>query len=93
MRIVVTAIGVAALFVCPPLFAQERSQRNGRRIVERFKQLDRNGDGKVTREEARGAPWFDRLDRDGDGVITLDEVQGRSHRPGGGPKAAQAATR
>ena len=36
---------------------------------------DRNGDGKVTRDEFRGPKeHFDRLDKNGDGVITEDEA-------------------
>jgi len=36
---------------------------------------DRNGDGKVTREEFRGPPLhFDRFDRNRDGVLTEDEA-------------------
>jgi acetyl esterase/lipase len=40
-----------------------------------FKQLDKNGDGKVTRDEfpARIARIFDQIDTDGDGAISLDE--------------------
>jgi arylsulfatase A-like enzyme len=41
---------------------------------ERFKQLDRDGDGKVTPREFPRSNIFKRLDRNGDGVITLDEV-------------------
>jgi hypothetical protein len=36
---------------------------------------DRNGDGKVTRDEFRGpSEHFDRLDKNGDGIITEDEA-------------------
>ena len=38
------------------------------------KQLDKNGDGKITRAEAAGAKWFDRLDQNGDGVIDAAEL-------------------
>jgi hypothetical protein len=30
-------------------------------MVERFDRVDRNRDGKVSREEAASAPWFDQL--------------------------------
>jgi thiol-disulfide isomerase/thioredoxin len=39
-----------------------------------FKSLDKNGDGKVTREEAGNARWFDRLDLNHDGEITREEL-------------------
>ena len=40
---------------------------------------DRDGDGRVTREEARGqmVQFFDRLDTDGDGVVTKEEIEAR----------------
>ncbi len=41
----------------------------------RFRALDKNGDGKVTRAEAGDAPWFDRLDRAGRGEVTIEEMR------------------
>jgi|GEM_PF-5962256 len=42
--------------------------------LERLRQMDTNDDGKVSREEWRGAPpLFDRIDRDADGFITENE--------------------
>jgi acetyl esterase/lipase len=40
-----------------------------------FKRLDRNGDGKITRDEfpSRVARLFDQIDADGDGAITIEE--------------------
>jgi acetyl esterase len=45
------------------------------RVPPQFRRDDKNGDGRVTREEFRGrSELFKRLDRDGDGVITEAEV-------------------
>jgi hypothetical protein len=41
---------------------------------DRFRQFDRNGDGRVTVEEAGNAPWFARLDVNKDEVLTLEEL-------------------
>ena len=43
-------------------------------IQERFAEFDKNGDGRVTRDELRMRRLFDRLDRNGDGAITRDEL-------------------
>jgi hypothetical protein len=41
---------------------------------ERLQKLDKNGDGRITKEEFGGpAKLFDVLDRDGDGAITKDD--------------------
>ena len=42
--------------------------------TDRFAEFDKNGDGKVTREEADNAAWFDTLDANRDGVITRLEA-------------------
>jgi catechol 2,3-dioxygenase-like lactoylglutathione lyase family enzyme len=76
--------------------AQETPQRVP--LAERFKQWDQNGDGKVTKEEARNASWldqrFDRLDRNKDGTITPDEIKasaaGSTQRPAHGAAASSA---
>lgn len=44
-------------------------------VAERFKAMDSDGDGKVTRSEFKGiAANFDRIDADKDGAITRDEL-------------------
>ena len=43
-------------------------------LEERFKQLDKNGDGKLTPEEFP-TPNFKQMDKNNDGVLTLDEVR------------------
>jgi arylformamidase len=69
-------------------FAQQQQMT----LEQRFAQLDRDGDGQVTREEAGGAAWFDRLDANADGAITLDEARaaltaGRAPTTEAAPKA------
>jgi Ca2+-binding EF-hand superfamily protein len=61
----------------------------------RFKNLDKNGDGKLDRQEFQGGPArFDLLDRNGDGFLGRDELPwmnpGAGPR-GPGPQAKQAA--
>ncbi|MBU0606488.1 MAG: EF-hand domain-containing protein, partial [Armatimonadetes bacterium] len=43
-------------------------------IEQRFRQLDRNGDGKLTAQELPGE-WFGRLDTNKDSVVTLEEAK------------------
>jgi hypothetical protein len=51
--------------------------------LERFKQLDRNGDGKVTKDEFDKPKLFQRLDRNGDGAISREEVEAVAGTGGG----------
>jgi len=50
-------------------------QEQGQARDDRFKQLDRNGDGKLTPDELRQADLFKRLDKNGDGVVTPEEAR------------------
>jgi hypothetical protein len=62
----------------------------------RFKNLDKNGDGKLDRQEFQGGPArFDRLDRNGDGILGRDELPWMNSGAGPrrlGPQAKQAAS-
>jgi arylsulfatase A-like enzyme len=51
-----------------------RGKAKGGGIEERFKQFDRNADGKLTPAEFPMSS-FKRVDKNGDGVLTLDEVK------------------
>ena len=51
-----------------------RSQTAAEKIGLSFKRLDRDGNGKVTREESGKAKWFDHGDENKDGQLTLDEA-------------------
>jgi acetyl esterase/lipase len=79
--------------VCVAAAAQENRQPDID-IEQRFHRLDRNGDDKITPQEAGGARWFDRLDRDRNGAVTLDELPGQDRRTAGESGAApQVSTR
>ena len=68
------AMGLSVVIVCLTLAAHEPSRPAGSGLAERFKQLDRNGDGKVSAEEFP-SPLFKQMDQDGDGFVTLDEAR------------------
>ncbi|NLS92969.1 MAG: alpha/beta hydrolase fold domain-containing protein [Planctomycetaceae bacterium] len=57
-------------------FGQEKtSQTPGEVFGEQFKQLDRDGDGRLSKAEAGDRPFFARADADGDGMVTREEAQ------------------
>jgi Ca2+-binding EF-hand superfamily protein len=61
----------------PHLAAQDAEQpRDNKAQIERiFKQRDRDGDGKLSRDELGNLRQFRRLDADGDGFVTLEEAK------------------
>jgi arylsulfatase A-like enzyme len=75
------------------LLAQEGGRAGRGSIEERFRQLDRNGDGKLTAEEVNNPDLFKRLDRNGDGVVTLEEAREalRNRRATAPPAPAEPA--
>ncbi len=57
------------------LLAKLRVLANPTAIEARLKSMDKNGDGKVSKDEYAGpAPFFDRLDENKDGVVTKEEI-------------------
>jgi Ca2+-binding EF-hand superfamily protein len=53
---------------------REFTEEAKKKAIERFKSMDKDGDGKVSREEFTGPKErFDLLDRNGDGVVTEEE--------------------
>ncbi|MCX8036918.1 MAG: sulfatase-like hydrolase/transferase [Candidatus Sumerlaeia bacterium] len=47
----------------------------GGSLQNRFKELDRNGDGRLTADELPRPALFKQMDANGDGVVTLDEAK------------------
>lgn len=70
-RLVFTATSVVWLLLVSDIARQARGQQG---VAGRFDQLDRNSDGKVTRDELPAQAFFERLDLDGDGAITKPEA-------------------
>jgi Ca2+-binding EF-hand superfamily protein len=59
---------------------------------QRFRAADKDGDGKLSRDEFPGRPGaFDRLDADKDGFLTREEVATFFRKVAGQPKAKGAA--
>jgi catechol 2,3-dioxygenase-like lactoylglutathione lyase family enzyme len=72
----ITTIALSAILTCLTLSAQEMQPRAaGSGLAERFKQLDRNGDGKVSREEGGSLQFFDAADKNKDSFLAIEEVQ------------------
>ena len=76
--LVLAAVGVAS----QAALANDQldyERRVGSRLAGLFVGLDRNADGQVSREEARGdlnfVPLFDDMDINRDGLVTRDELR------------------
>jgi Ca2+-binding EF-hand superfamily protein len=78
---ILTAVGLASA----ALVATAAPEGQGRG-AERFKQADTNGDGMISRDEAKALPrilkHFDEIDANHDGQITADELRAfhQAHR-------------
>lgn len=75
-RPIASALLFVLLFAGGQVHAQETS--------EQFKRLDRNKDGKITKDEFSG-PIFDQIDTNKDGVVTAEEDQAFVRRRPAGP--------
>jgi acetyl esterase/lipase len=85
MKTTITIISLSAILAGLPLLAQESPRPAVSGLAERFKQFDKNGDGKLTPEEFGQPGLFKALDPDGDGVLTSEEVKafaGKRATPG-----------
>jgi Ca2+-binding EF-hand superfamily protein len=61
-----------------------------KKAVERFKAMDRDGDGKVSREEFTGPKArFDQLDRNGDGSLSQQELVAGAQAKAAGKNVAK----
>jgi hypothetical protein len=67
-------ISFSAVVVCLSMAAQESRPPKGAGLMERFKQLDKDGDGKLSREEGRSLTNFEEMDADKDGFLTPQEI-------------------
>ena len=72
---------VATLLYAAGVMAQTAGQTGSADLERRFRQADRDGDGKLSPAEARQAAWlvdevqrFDSIDRDHSGTVTLAEI-------------------
>jgi thiol-disulfide isomerase/thioredoxin len=74
------------------------AQAGGGQFDSMIKNIDKNADGKITREESGGAPWFARLDQNADGVLDSAELEivkkvtARGDAGGGGMPSAPSVT-
>lgn len=80
-------ITIIAAAMCTPAMSQ-RGGKGGSAAI--FKKLDKDKDGKISAEEAKGSrieKAFDKIDADDDGYITKKEMaaakKGRKGRKGG----------
>ena len=69
----ITTITLSTFLACLTLSAQETQPPRGGGLAERFKKLDRDGDGKLTKDEI--PRLFDQLDKNSDGNIDMDELK------------------
>lgn len=84
MRTVFTLATFAASSLALTSIAHaETYERELAQLEARFKSADANGDGKLTKDEAKAgnmdrlARFFGRVDSDGDGFVTLAQLKAR----------------
>lgn len=72
----IVAAGIAAAFVLPVSLHAADDKPSGATADATFKDLDKNSDGSVSREEATGSARekdFDKLDTNSDGKLSREE--------------------
>ncbi|MBN8457250.1 MAG: serine hydrolase [Verrucomicrobia bacterium] len=70
----VNALICLSLLTCINLPAQETQPAHSGGLAERFRHLDKNNDGKLTREEFPYPFVFKKHDKDGDGMLSREEA-------------------
>jgi hypothetical protein len=84
------AVAVTAAFAVSPL-TQAQSDKPAAGATTPGSAMDKDKDGSISREEAKGTPFekdFDKLDKDNDGKLSRDE-QGAA-KAGAGATAPEA---
>jgi hypothetical protein len=87
---------IAALLGALCLLGGMLNDATAQSVQDRVRQLDTDGDGKVSKAEAGGAPWFAKVDRNGDGLLDAAELavlgqRGTTPNPPAPPSPPQSA--
>lgn len=77
----VTAIIASSLFASANVYADDSAQ--AKQIEEKFKAADKNGDGKLTLDEAKAgmprvARGFSKIDVNNQGYVTVDDIKAKA---------------
>lgn len=91
MKTTITIISLSAILACLTLSAQESPRPAGSGLAERFKQLDKNGDGRLTVEEVGVPTAFKAADTNGDGFVSPEEFAVYMEKRLGGRKGMAKA--
>ena len=77
----VLMVSIIAIPVLGQGIGRRRVRIRQTRVEKAFNRMDRNKDGRITREEWQRKPKaFDRLDTNRDGAITIDELRNARRR-------------